>query len=335
MKKLILLSVFYCTTAALLAQGMPKKYVLLEHFTNSNCSICASKNPAFHTLISGYADDVRHLSIHPPIPYSACKFYQTNTTENSVRTTLYGINGTPRVALNGTLAPVTSQLLPQATLEAQLGQESPIAIEVTEGGTAPLKTVSITVKTYGTVPAGSYKLFAAVAESTVNYSSPNGEQKHYDVFHAMLPGIDGQNITLPAVGGSITYNYSFTHSAPSGWTSNFDSLYVLAFVQNAGTKEILNTGTRFDPQFVGTNEAAKPQAIRIQPNPVQDEASVFLPDETVERVDVFSINGSLRYTSRVQQSEQIRIPTANLTPGIYLVKLLGENGLYVGKMVKE
>ncbi|MBK8967216.1 MAG: Omp28-related outer membrane protein [Lewinellaceae bacterium] len=336
MKKRFLLSVFCCATVALFAQGLPKKYVLIEHFTNSNCSICASRNPTFYNLIGGYADDVRHLSIHPPVPYSSCKFYQANTSENSARTNLYGISGTPRVALNGTLAPVSSQLLPQATLEAQLNQESPIAIEVTEGGNAPNKTITVTVTTYGTVPAGSYKLFAAVAESTVNYNAPNGESKHHDVFHAMLPGIDGQNITLPAVGNSASFNFNFTHTAPSGWTSNFDSLYVLAFVQNAGTKEILNTGTRFDPQFVGTGEAAaKPQAIRIQPNPVQDEAAVFLPNETIERVDVFSINGSLNYTSRVQQHEQVRIPTGNLTPGIYLVKLLGENGLYVGKMVKE
>jgi len=335
MKKFILLSFFCFLATALFAQGMPKKYVLIEHFTNSNCSICASKNPAFYNTINQYPDDVRHLSIHPPVPYSACKIYQANPTQNSARTSVYGINGTPRVALNGTLTPVTSQLLPVATLQAQLGQESPIVIEVAESGTAPNKTVEITVTSYGDAPAGAYKLFAAVAESTVNYNSPNGESKHHDVFHAMLPTIDGDSIALPAVGNSVSFNYNFTHTAPAGWTSNYDSLYILAFIQNTVTKEVLNTGTRFDPQFVGTGEAAKPQAVRIQPNPVQDEASVFLPGETAQRVDVFAINGSLAYTSRVQQTELVRIPTATLLPGIYLVKLVGEKGIYVGKMVKE
>jgi hypothetical protein len=151
----------------------------------------------------------------------------------------------------------------------------------------------------------------------------------------MLPSIDGEAFTMPAIGNSVTFNYAYTHTAPSGWTSNYDSLYVLAFVQNTTTKEILNTGTRFDPVFVGTNEAAKPQSIRIQPNPVGAEASVLLPGETAERVDVFSINGALLYSSRDAQLEQVRIPTATLLPGIYLVKIVGADGIYVGKMVKE
>ena len=314
---------------------MPKKYVFIEHFTNSNCSVCGSKNPAFYNLIWQYPDDVRHLSVHPPVPYSSCKLYQSNTTENSARTNLYGVNGTPRVALNGTLTPVTSQLLPQATLEAALGKESPIAIKVEESGTAPTRQVTVTVTSYGVAPAGNYKLFAAVAESTVNYKGNNSESKHYDVFRAMLPNIDGQAITLPAVGNSATYNFSYTNTQPGGWTSNYDSLYVLAFVQNTDTKEVLNTGTRFDPLFVGVGEATRPQAVRIQPNPVRTEATVSLSDETVERVEVYALNGSLVQTEFSVQAGRLTIFTESLQPGIYLVKITGEKGLYVGKMIRE
>jgi len=316
------------------AQSTPKKYVLLEHFTNSRCGICAGKNPAFYSLIHQYPDDVRHLSIHPSIPYNDCKIYLANPTQNNTRTAVYGINGTPRVALNGMLVPVSSQLLPAATLQAAFGQESPIAIEVQEGGSSPNKTASVTVRTYGDVPAGPYKLFVAVAESTVNYASPNNETKHYDVFHAMLTNIDGDAITLPAVGASASFNFSYTHTMPNGWTSNFDSLYVLAFVQHATTREVLNSGTRFDPVFTGTDEATVPKSVRIQPNPVTDEASILLPDEEILHVEVFSVGGLQVRTDFNFQADLLRIPVSALAPGIYFVKITSRNGLYTGKFVK-
>ena len=335
MKKLTLLVAFACGVISLFGQALPKKYVLLEHFTNSRCGICASRNPAFYSLISNYPDDVRHLSVHPSVPYNNCLIYLANTTENNTRTAYYGVNGTPRVALNGDLVPVSSALLPTATLQAALGQTSPVAITVQESGTFPTKTATVTVTTYGDVPAGSYKLYAAVAESTVNYSSPNGESKHHDVFRAMLPNVNGENITLPPAGGSVSFTYNYSYTAPNGWTSNFDSLYVLAFVQNTETKAVLNTGTRFDPIFVSASEAAAPRSVLIQPNPATEAAWASLPGQEVERVEVFSLGGQLIRTAFELQNDLVRIPVDALAPGIYVVKITGKDGLYVGKLVKQ
>lgn len=335
MKKLFLLFVGCLACLSLGAQSLPKKYVLLEHFTNSWCGICAGRNPTFYSLIRQYPDDVRHISIHPSVPYSSCKIYLANPTQNNARTATYGINGTPRVALNGSLVPVSSQLLPAATLQAALGQESPIAIEVVESGTAPNKTAAVTVRTYGNVPAGSYKLFVAVAESTVNYTSPNMEAKHYDVFHAMLTNISGDSITIPAIGESATFNFSHTHSMPTDWPSNFDSLYVLAFVQHATTNEVLNTGTRFDPVFTSTEEFGSPKPVRIQPNPTTDEASILLQGEDILRVEVFAVGGQRVRADFTIQADLLRIPVSALAPGIYFVRITGRNGLYTGKFVKD
>lgn len=335
MKKLTLLFAFACGVISLNAQALPKKYVLLEHFTNSRCSVCASRNPAFYSQIANYPDDVRHLSIHPPVPYSNCLIYQSNTTENNARSNYYGIIGTPRVAVNGTLAPSGSTLLPTATLQSALNQTSPIAITVQESGTFPTKTATITITAYGAAPSGNYKLYAAVAESTVNYTSPNGESKHHDVFRAMLPNVNGENITLPAAGGSLSFTYNYTYTAPTGWTSNYDSLYVMAFVQNTETKEVLNTGTRFDPLFVSTGAPATIQSVQVQPNPATDEARVSLPGRQLERVEVFSIGGQLVRTASETQNDLVRIPLHALTPGIYIVKITGKDGLFVGKLVKE
>lgn len=335
MKNLFLLLAFCCVSAAVFAQALPKKYVFLEHFTNTKCPICASKNPAFYDLIQNYPDDVRHLAVHPPVPYNSCKVYLANPSENVARSAVYGIDGTPRVALNGTLQAVSTPLLQATALQAALGQTSPIAITVAESGIFPTKTATITIHTYGAVPAGNYKLFAAVADRTVDYASPNGEKVHHDVFRAMLPNINGEAISLPAVGGSASYTYSYTFTAPGGWTSNYDSLYVLAFVQDATTKEVLNTGTRFDPVFTGTDEAAAPQAVRIAPNPATSEAWADLPGASVDRVEVYSIGGRLLRRLDERQDERARVPVDGLSAGMYVLRLVGAEGIFVGKVVKE
>lgn len=334
MKKLLLLSA-WLLAQVLWAQQQPKQYVLIEHFTNSRCPICASRNPAFYALIQQYPKDVHHLAIHPPVPYNNCAFYLSNPTQNSARANAYSISGTPRVALNGTLVPAGNPLLPAATLEAALGKTSPIAIEVKEGGVAPTKTAEVTVRTFGAVPAGNYKLFVAVAESTVNYNAPNGENKHYDVFRAMLTDINGQDITLPAPGGSATFNFSYTHTQPSGWTSNFDSLYVLAFVQEANTKSVLNSGTRFDPVFTNASEASAVRAVRWSPNPAVDFASALLPGERIRSVEVFSLSGQRYAVEYAVEADLVRLSLDAVPPGAYIVRVMADSGPYVGRLMRH
>lgn len=333
MKKLLLLSA-WLFVQVLWAQQQPKQYVLIEHFTNSRCGICASRNPAFYSLIQQYPHDVHHLAIHPSVPYSNCVFYQANPTHNSARANVYGINGTPRVALNGALLPAGNPLLPAAALEAALGKTSPIAIEVKEGGVAPTKTAEVTVRAFGSAPSGNYKLFVAVAESTVNYSAPNGESKHYDVFRAMLTDINGQDISLPAPGGSATFNFSYTHTQPNGWTSNFDSLYVLAFVQETNTKAVLNSGTRFDPVFTRAAEAPAARIVQWSPNPVTEVASALLPGQRIHSVEVFSLSGQRYAVEYTTAADLVRLSLETLPAGAYLVHVMTDSGPYVGRLVR-
>lgn len=332
MKKVIFLLASFALAGSLSAQAV-KKYVLLEHFTNTKCPICASKNPAFYTLINQYPNEVRHLSIHPPVPYNSCVFYKSNESQNSGRANVYGIPGTPRVAMNGALQGGSS-LLSASVLQSALNQTSPVYIQVTETNANPQKFVKIKVFTQDVVPAGSYKLYAAVAEKQVNYNAPNGEQAHHDVFRAMLPELNGTDYVPAAAGQAVEYNFTYTYTSPTGWTSNFDSLYVVAFVQNTTTKEVLNTGTRFDPVLVGTGEALKPQNVPVYPNPVQEAAFVTLPNDEAEQVELFSLSGQRVSAAFSLRNDGLVISTATLSPGVYFLKITGKKGLYTAKMVK-
>ena len=307
-----------------------KKYVLLEHFTNSHCSICKSRNPAFYTLINMHPDDIHHISYHPPIPYSGCIFYQANMTENSARTDFYDISSTPRAVLNGAVINGGSMLLPAATLNAALPLTSPIQMLVTETSGDP-RTATVQIFTHAAAPAGTYKLYLAVVEKTINYNSPNGETVHHDVFRRMLPGIDGAPVTLAQPGGSVTLNFNYVIG--QGWNPN--EVYVVAFVQNTATKEILNSGTRFD-NFVLSAGEPRFQTASVQPNPATDAAVAYIGEDRAESLEIYAINGQrIAVSFENQQVGGVSFSMAGLPKGIYVVKITGEKGVYTAKVIKE
>ncbi len=51
--------------------------VLVEHFTNTLCSICASRNPGFYQNLQSQ-QDVLHIAYHPSSPYAACVLNKQN-----------------------------------------------------------------------------------------------------------------------------------------------------------------------------------------------------------------------------------------------------------------
>ena len=329
MNKSIFILLFTLLSGGLFAQTSAKKYVMIEHFTNSNCGVCAIRNPALFNLIAQYPDDVHHLAVHPQFPYSSCVFYQANTTENNARTNYYAVSGTPQISINGSLQNASSPLLSVSKLNTYLNQTSPVRVEVSET-TGANRSVTVKVHVLGDVPAGNYKLYLAVAEKVINQTTGNGESVHHNVFRDMITNISGDNISMPPAGQIVTATYQYS-------VGNYqaDQLYVLAWVQNADNKTILNSGTRFDATVSGTNDLTEVQNLRVFPNPVTDLANVQVDADQITRWEVYSLDGRMQaFSDAPQQNAQVEIPTADLLPGIYTLRVFGEKGIYLGKFVK-
>lgn len=314
------------------AQTGAKKYVLIEHFTNSNCSVCASRNPGMFNLIgqAQYADDVHHVSIHPVFPYPQCVFYQANTSENTAWTGLYPVQGTPTIVLNGATQSPSNPLLSENKLISFLNQTSPLALQVTESGSGTSRQVNIKAKSFGDIPAGSYNLFVAIVEKTINQQTPNGEAVHHNVFRKMITAVAGNPFTPPAIGETLEFNFDYTLA--NNWKP--EEVYVVAFVKETTTKAVLNSGTRFDPQLSSVPELSS-NAVKISPNPATDLALLELGDDRVQSLEVFAANGQRLSLGYEQAGNLLSIATHELNPGIYFVKVVGEKGLYTGKFVKQ
>ena len=75
------------------------KQVVIEHFTNTKCSICASRNPGFYSVLANYPQ-VIHIAYHPSAPYQNCYFNLQNKPENDARTNYYNTYATLSQQIN-------------------------------------------------------------------------------------------------------------------------------------------------------------------------------------------------------------------------------------------
>ena len=297
-----------------------KRYVLIEHFTNTRCSICSSSNPAFFSAIEPHEQDVHHIAYHPSFPYSSCVFYQHNTTENQNRAILYSVPGTPSTYLWGSKLSAGSNLLPGNSLPEALNQTSPLQILVDEELSGSGRAVTIRIKSVGTPPSGGdYRLFAAVVEKTINYAAPNGEDEHHNVFRKMLPSSDGESFVPSAQGGevSFTFNYDFHPE----WS--LTQIYVVAFVQDMNTKEIFNSGSTLDVQPATAIDPELNARVSVFPNPVSSFLQIDWQGAhgNQAQASLFSLTGQQIKTQKSSSpGQRMAMDLSDIPGGLYYLQ---------------
>ncbi|MFN0275656.1 MAG: T9SS type A sorting domain-containing protein [Chitinophagales bacterium] len=256
-----LLIVFDLTANTIFAQA--KKYPLFEHFTQASCEPCADQNPIFHPVYLANETNVHHIAYHTSWP-GVDPMYDFNPTESDVMVTYYGVLGVPDMYGDGVGygSPVN---ITQDVVNDLTSESSPIRVLVTETTVGSTRNVHIEIQTVGTVPSGSFRLKAAVIEGLIDYSSApgsNGETEFPNVFRESLTGTGGVVITLASTGSSIEYDYSY----PLDSEYDDDEIYVVAWVQNSTTKEILNSGATGDPDV---------EVVNVSDNTFTEEGGMF------------------------------------------------------------
>ncbi len=322
-KFLLVIGLLICTQIF----SQSPKTVLIEHFTNTRCSICASRNPGFYSVLSNYPQ-VIHIAFHPSAPYSSCYFSLQNTAENDDRTYFYNTYGsTPDVFLNGKFIPNANPAITNTTIDTALNQTSPVEISATEELLEiDSVKVRIVVRTTGSVGVSQLLLFAGVAQDTVQHSAGNGEQLHHDVFRKALTKVKGDTIQVPALNDSLVLFFSY--KIQIGWRE--PNLSTIAFVQLTDTKQVLNAAKSH--RVVGI-----PMSVReidennfsVYPNPVKEILEIRNQKSDFEQpVMVFDLAGRKIFEQKLSQN---RIDVSELTNGIYFLKI----GSAVKKFVKE
>jgi hypothetical protein len=313
--------------AQLLSAQSPKQ-VVVEHFTNTRCSICASRNPGFYQTLAGYPQ-VIHIAFHPSAPYQNCYFSQQNKTENDGRTNYYNTYGsTPDFVLNGKLLPSANPAINTTTLDTALNQTAPIEVEATEELITPDSVlVRIVIRTTENISAINARLFAGVAEEPVLYNAPNGENIHHDVFRKAMTDVNGAPFQLPAFNDSTVA--TFTYKVQNGW--NVNQLHTVAIVQRESDRYVLNAdkSVRLSSP-VGVQVVSK-EAFTVYPNPFSGQLMVRI-SQLAENIwmEVMDMAGRKMYSGYLATDNQ-QLPTENWPKGVYFLKI----GNMVKKLVKQ
>jgi Secretion system C-terminal sorting domain len=312
--------------AATAAFGQTKRYVMLEHFTNTKCPTCASLNPAFYSAIQVETNpNVHHISYHWRTPYNDCVYYAASPTRQDARADYYGIPGSPRVTLNGGANTALSGVTLAGITAA--ASTSPIYVKVTEN-TGASRTAVIKVKWVTTPPAGTYVLHAAVVERKTAYTSPNGETVHHNVFRRFLTAVAGDNVPTNI---TAEQTISFGYPADVGVEAQ---LYTVAWVQNTATKEILNSGTKFDPT-TPTEEVSVDSQVSLSPNPTTGKTTLTFDKLTPQYLTLQTITGQVLESVKLTNSTTYDLNLAQYAAGVYLVKIKSEEGVAVKRIVKN
>jgi hypothetical protein len=319
------------------ANAQVAKKIVVEHFTNSVCSVCASRNPGFYTNLNAQSTAI-HLAIHPSSPYSSCLLNQHNTSENDARTNYYGIYGaTPRLVIQGTVISPNANYSSAAIFTPYLNELSPVQLIVNQQkfGNDSIRS-QVIVKTVSTHSLSAASLFIALAEDTLMFAAPNGESMHFDVFRKAISPTTGISLNVPStVGDSLIY--TFTTSANASW--NFERIFTLAILQETTSKAVIQSETvlaSFNTLVSSINEprlSTSPFVVFVangNHNHIEIQKTI---DQQATRFVLYDIFGRMVMNEPLD-FDRTTFTVDFLNNGFYVYSILNENKvLQSGKLV--
>jgi hypothetical protein len=325
MKTIFLISAM---TFAITVNGQVKQNIIVEHFTNTYCSACASRNPGFYSNLD-QNPEVRHIAYHPSAPYSACFFSKQNKIENDDRPKYYGIFGsTPRLVIQGTVISGSTSYSTSAIFNPFLDKTSPIQIRLNlvPKGVDSI-SVSLVLSTKGSHSLGNLRLFAALVEKEVAYAASNGESVHRDVFRKSFFETIGMQITLSnTVGDSV--KYTATILKKSDWVTS--QLYAVAILNKDSDKSLVQTD---QSNLLGTASGlskVEKNAFEVYPNPAANIISITIYGKSNYEIKLIDITGKLV----LEQADFIGgdIDISHLPKGVYFIQL-NDNDKWISKKI--
>jgi hypothetical protein len=305
------------------------KPIVVEHFTNTRCSVCAGQNPSFNQNLNANPNVIR-ISYHPTAPYANCLLAAHNPSENDARTNFYNLYGsTPRLAINGT--PISNNPNPYQNPNLYVpyqGQTSGISMRLYQQKDADSIRIRVVVSSEGMSTMQELRLYAAVAEDTIFYTSPNGENRHYNVFRKSFFGGNGLTFFQPSGSDSLVWEGKLAkHQA---W--NFNRIFAYAMVQNVSNRQLQQAAFSKpeDQTLTSNSEILDARGIEIYPNPTQDWVNIRIAEKGKLKADLFDFQG--KKLNGFEADGEPELGFYLKKPGQYLLRL-ELNGKSVSKKV--
>lgn len=311
MKKILLSAL--TLLIGLLAQAQINKINIVEHFTNSNCSICASKNPAIYSTL-GSNPNVLHITFHPSSPYASCVFSMANPTENDARTNFYNIyGGTPRLVVNGNVITTANLSSTLTNLNTSLTNYHVYATQ--QLITSDSILVNVVIKKIASDTMTQALLFVGAKQDTVIQITGNGESIHQDVFRKGLTNMNGNNINLPSNINDSTV-FTISYSVAPTWTAS--RMQTIVIVQDLN-KQVINSAESTNIQSIPTTvHESNLEELKVYPNPSSE--NIFIQcNNQYTAYKIISLQGKLIANGNITNNQ---ISIVQISNGTYFLQLV-------------
>ncbi len=229
------------------AAAQSPRMVLIEEATNASCGPCAAQNPFFEYYLSLAHNRSAIIPViwHANYP-GRDVMNAANPTMHNTRSTYYPITGVPTAIVNGKLPPKSgsgydgapSDTVALANAVRAAAGTSPITIGIAEQVNGASGSVDVTVNSTNALAGKKLRIVLVEGYHYYANAGTNGEKEFFYIARQMLPSAAGLDLTL-AAGETKSFTQPFTIDA--SWNAN--EMYVVAFVQDDGTREVLQAGT--------------------------------------------------------------------------------------------
>lgn len=317
--------------------------ILNEVFTSSTCAPCKAGNENYNMVISGKTkhSTIKYQVYWPGTGDPYC------TQEVRDRTSFYAINSVPRMEVDGGWDGNAGSF---STGLYDDFQAKPSFLEITGSVSLTWKntvTLDVTLNPLLDNASNNLKLHAVIVEGlTYANKKSNGESQFEEVMKKMMTGSVGQVLTplkkdtkvtkkiaytfnggyrLPLDGSAAQHINHLTENSVETW----NDLAVVVFVQDATTKEVLQSET-FPIALVGTE--AVEQNLNLYPNPANSVFVVEAKEMGNAAVVVTDMQGKVVFNGNMNAGA-LSMNVADWSNGVYMVSVNGNSKNLNSKIV--
>ena len=216
-----------------------EKQVLIESFANSSCLPCTTTNALLENFIATHnSNKYTLIEYFTNWPNFLDPMYQHNPAGNSERFTYYDVRAVPSMFITGNTVNATDYNAITAAYNSQLANVTQdVSLSLTRQISDSIR-VKADLTEFNQLPSADWRLFVAVIEKEVVFSSPpgsNGLKKFSHVFRTFL---------TPNVGDAITFTdtkFVKTYSGALSPEWDLNELQVIGFIQNRDTKVVIKS----------------------------------------------------------------------------------------------
>ena len=318
-----------------------QRVVLLEQFTNSGCSICATHDPATYSYVANNPTQVIAISYHTSFPYFD-SMYLENPVESNAITSFYNVVGVPYSIIDGNYyrnSTSNFNTVIASTISNRAAITPGYALTALQNDfsgntlTSRFAFQSLTLSN----ATDSLRAFIVVIEKDVLKSSyasspgSNSQMVYNYVMRKMLSDASSSYLLNRNLNGidTLSFTWNMQH------IKNKNELRVIAFVQNITTKEVYNAEMATPLNVTSLPEINREEKTKIFPNPVKDLLFVTFIKSAKAEIQLLDLSGRLITQINTNGESNIALDVKKFEKGIYFLRITSSEFQQIKKISIE